>query len=86
MGLLPPTIAVVTQPTRLEGLVATVGHPERGEVPPEAGRCPRARPECPRSRRGTRAAETTAELAAAQEAGEAAFASYEQEDRAARHA
>ena len=60
-----------------------MGHPQRGEVPLEAGRPSRARPERPPQSGGsTRAAETTAELAEDQEAGEAAFASYEQEDRA----
>jgi NAD kinase len=82
MGLLPPTIAVVTQPTRLEGLVARWATKSAARFRLKAAVVHERALSAPRSRRSTRAAETAAELAEAQEAGEAAFASYEQEDRA----
>ena len=88
MGLLPPTIAVVTQPTRLEGLVARWATRSAAKFRlKQAVVHERARNVHLRVGASKRAAETTAELAEDQEAGEAAFASYEQEDRAQqRHA
>ncbi len=82
MGLLPPTIAVVTQPTRLEGLVARWATRSAAKFRLKQAVLHERALRTPRSRHSTRGAETTAELAEDQEAGEAAFASYEQEDRA----
>ncbi len=82
MALLPPTIAIVTQPTRLEGLVARWATRSAAKFRVKQAVLHERARNVPRSPRGTRGVETTAELAEDQAAGEAAFASYEQEDRA----
>jgi hypothetical protein len=82
MGLLPPTIAVVTQPTRLQGLVrrwatrsAAKFHIKQNVIHERARRASV-------QGRGDRVAETAAGLSADQMAGDAAFDLYENEDRA----
>jgi hypothetical protein len=80
MRLLPPTIAVVTQPTRLEGLVARWATRSAAKFRLKQAVLHERAQGAPQRRHGTR--ETSAELAKDQEAGEAAFAAYEQEDRA----
>ena len=82
MRLLPPTIAVVTQPTRLAGLVARWATRSAAKFRVKQAVLHERALHAPRSRRGTRAAQTAGELAEDQQAGEAAFADYEQEDRA----
>lgn len=83
MGLLPPTIAVVTQPTRLKGLEArwatrsAAKFRVRQAVIQERLEQPAAK-----NQRGRSARQSPAELAEAQKAGDAAFAEYEQEDAA----
>ena len=82
MGLLPPTIAIVTQPTRLAGLVARWATRSAAKFHlKQAVLHERAR-NAPRSRQSSRAVESTAQMAKDQDAGDAAFAAYEQEDRA----
>ena len=85
MGLLPPTIAVVTQPTRIAGLVARwatrIAARFRVQQAVDPPACPRYRRA---GRRGSQEADTAATLAADRKAGEAAFARYEQEDRVQR--
>jgi hypothetical protein len=83
MGLLPPTIAIVTQPTRLQGLVARWAtksaakfRMKQAVVHQRALRSPSAG--------GKWGAETTAHLAEDQAAGDEAFAVYEDEDSAQR--
>ncbi|MCX7428554.1 MAG: NAD+ kinase [Planctomycetia bacterium] len=85
MFVLPPTIAVVTQPTRLHGLVerwatrsAAKFHVKQAVVQEHALRPPASR------RRDGRAVPANAALAEGIVAGEAAFAEYEQEDFAQR--
>jgi len=82
MRLLPPTIAVVTQPTRLEGLVARWATRSAAKFRLKQAVLHERALGAPRSRRGKGATETAAEFARDQEAGEAAFVDYEQEDRA----
>ena len=82
MGLLPPTIAVVTQPTRLEGLVARWATRSAAKFRVRQAVVQERARSAPRRLRGARAAETSDQLAEDQKAGEAAFAAYEQEDRA----
>ena len=85
MFALPPTIAVITQPTRLQGLVArwSTRNAARFHVK-QAVVQERARQPLTSKRRAGRAAQSNAALAAGIKAGEAAFAEYEQEDLAQR--
>jgi hypothetical protein len=85
MLALPPTIAVVTQPTRLQGLVSrwATRSAARFRVK-QAVLAERVREPAPGKRRADRPANPNAALAAGIEAGEAAFAEYEQEDLAQR--
>jgi NAD kinase len=82
MGLLPPTIAVVTQPTRLEGLVARWATKSAAKFRVKQAALHKLAARAPQSSRGAVATATAAELAEEQKAGELAFALYEQEDRA----
>jgi hypothetical protein len=85
MWALPPTIAVVTQPTRLQGLVgrwATRSAAKFRLKQAVVQEC--ARQPLTGKRRAGRAVHAKAALAAGIEAGEAAFAEYEQEDLAQR--
>jgi NAD kinase len=82
MALLPPTIAVISQPTRLEGLVARWATKSAAKFRvKQAVLHKRAIGAIHRSR-AAGAATTTAELADDQKAGEEAFDLYELEDRA----
>lgn len=83
MRVLPPTIAVVTQPTRLQGLVSrwATRSAARFQIK-QAVVLEQARQPQPAKQRTGRAASAEAALAAGAEAGEAAFAEYEQEDQA----
>jgi NAD kinase len=85
MLVLPPTIAVVTQPTRLQGLVArwSTRNAARFRVK-QAIVQEHARQPISAKRRSDRAVAATETLAAGIAAGEAAFAEYEQEDLAQR--
>ncbi len=72
----------MTQPTRLEGLVARWATRRAAKFHLKQAVVHERARSTSRSQRSTRAAETTAQLAEDQKAGDAAFASYEQEDRA----
>ena len=83
MLALPPTIAVVTQPTRLQGLIARWStrsaakfHVEQAIVQE------RFRQSAASKRRGGGAPQSRAALAEYAKAGETAFGEYEQEDQA----
>jgi hypothetical protein len=83
MGLLPPTIAVVSQPTRLEGLVARWSTKSAAKFRVKQAVLQQRAASPARGVAGSRmAAATSAKLAEDQEAGEMAFALYEQEDDA----
>ena len=81
MAGLPPAIAVVTQPTRLAGLVArwatrsAASFHVRQAIVHERSRRPAAK------NRTASAEATSQDVAAAQAAGAAAFAEYEREDQ-----
>jgi len=81
MGLLPPTIAIVTQPTRMAGLVARWATRSAAKFRLKRAVLNERALNAPRTHSG-HALETMAELAEDQAAGEAAFDDYEQEDRA----
>ena len=86
MGLLPPAIAVVTQPTRLAGLVARWATRNAAKFRlKQAVVHERARRGFLGRGPGKPAAATAHELAEDVEASEAAFADYEQEDVAQRY-
>jgi hypothetical protein len=79
---LPPTIAVVTQPTRLAGLVARWATRGAAKFRLKQAVVHRRALGGARQERGGAARQAAAELAEDQAAGEAAFAEYEHEDRA----
>jgi len=85
MFALPPTIAVITQPTRLQGLMTrwSTRNAARFHVK-QAVVQERARQPLTSKRRAGRAVDSNVALAAGIEAGEAAFAEYEKEDLAQR--
>jgi hypothetical protein len=86
MRLLPPAIAVVTQPTRLEGLVARWATRSAAKFRlKQAVIHERARRGWRGKGRGTAPAATVNQLAEDEEAGEAALADYEDEDVAQRN-
>ncbi|MHB1037869.1 MAG: diacylglycerol kinase catalytic domain-containing protein [Pirellulales bacterium] len=83
MGFLPPTIAVVSQPTRLQGLVAR--YATRGAAMfrlQQAFLHERARQPSPTVRSGKQRAESTAAVAGDLEASKGVLTEYEQEDSA----
>jgi hypothetical protein len=83
MGLLPPTIAVVTQPTRLEGLVARWATKSAARFRVRQAALQQHARGPVHGLAGTKAAAAAAaQLAEAEKAGEAAFDLYEQEDHA----
>jgi hypothetical protein len=85
MGFLPPTIAVVSQPTRLQGLVARWStHSAAKFRLKQAFLHERARQPSPGVQRSKRRPESTATLAADLEASEGVLLDYEQEDSAQR--
>jgi NAD kinase len=83
MWALPPTIAVVTQPTRLQGLVTRWATRSAAKFRvKQAVLQERVREPLTGKRHAARSAQSKAVLAAGMQAGDAAFAEYEQEDLA----
>jgi NAD kinase len=83
MWALPPTIAVVTQPTRLQGLVSRWATRSAAKFRVrQAVLQERVREPLTGKRHAVRSAQSKVVLAAGMQAGDAAFAEYEQEDLA----